>query len=344
MFEKQKHSYEHYFMYTLPCDYNENAYVKFENSRFKDFLNSVLPPETDGNVNHQNIIAEYICNAFFGYHLDLMLVLYGKGANGKSTLLEILAHAIGKYNVSYVSLSTLTDSEDSFSRVNIVNKILNISNETDTIKNPMTFKTIASKEPLGINIKYKDRLETTNYATTICAFNEIPYINDKSNASDRRWVVVPFNKRFLSNEQDTTIATKIINDELDIVISWVLHNGGNFLNRLRNDPKAKYTTNYTIQNITELFKYDNDKERKFMSMRYRPTARGSLDRIKINVVHGYYKEFMNDEYENSKPLEKKSFKDKLNTIGYICEYDSKHKITYCYVAEIEENVFDEVGF
>ncbi len=62
------------------------------------------------------------------------------------------------------------------------------------------------------------------------------------------------------------------------------------------------------------------------------------------MVHGFYKEFMNDEYENSKPLEKKSFKDKLNTIGYVCEYDNKHKITYCYVAEIEENVFDEVGF
>lgn len=198
------------FRYTLPYSYDPQA----ECPRWQQFLDRVLP-----SADAQLLLAEYIGYSLMADHsLEKMLLLYGEGLNGKSVTLDVIEALLGSVNVSYLSLSDLTN--DDVKRAGIEHKMLNISHESGKDLNPNVLKQLTSGEPVMIKNLYRDPRETTDYGKLIAAFNILPRA-ENSFGFFRRLLILPYQVTIPKQEIDRRLSAKL-KEELPGILCWVL--------------------------------------------------------------------------------------------------------------------------
>jgi putative DNA primase/helicase len=148
------------------------------------------------------------------------LFMLGEGANGKGTVLKVLSEIVGKNNRSSITVSQL--SKPCYVSA-LFNKIVNISYETlskSDISDDI-FKAITSGDNITADAKYRDPLEFTPYCKMIFATNNMPRVDDKTNAYYRRLLVIRFEKEFGGADDDKNILNKLLL-ELDGIFLWCL--------------------------------------------------------------------------------------------------------------------------
>ncbi len=232
------HSSDRFLTYQLPFMYNERA----ECPEFMRFLDEVLPEKA-----LQNILAEYLGYVFIPnkkLKLEKTLLLYGKGANGKSVFFDIVNALLGHENISNYSLSNLTDTTGSY-RSSICNKLLNYASELDKNINPTIFKQLVSGEPIDAKLLYQNPFIMNDYARLMFNANELPGKVEQNDAYFRRIIIIPFDVTIPEERQDKMLAKRIIANELSGVMNWVLKG----LTRL-----LKYNNFTTSDTATELSK------------------------------------------------------------------------------------------
>lgn len=198
-----EHSDKHLFTYVLDYEYDPEA---VPNTLLKNFLTRTIP-----DADSLSTLFQYIGSAFITeYKIELFLILLGGGANGKSTLIDLLISCLGGA-VGRYSLDKLTDPDGETSAKQarfIYNKVLGVSPEDSKIKDSRLWRKIASKEPIEVKALYKDTFETCNYARLISCMNEIPYL-DTLQGSIRRLIVLGTGPSLRRDEYDLGLATKL---------------------------------------------------------------------------------------------------------------------------------------
>jgi P4 family phage/plasmid primase-like protien len=181
------------------------------------FLNEIFPGEPD----KIDLLQEY-----FGYCLlsdcrfQKALFLYGVGANGKSTVLNVLREVVGPENTSSIEISSL---EDKFTAYYLQNKLVNVATET-TSRAPIgtqIFKKAIGGETLTVERKYGSKYDFTPFAKFLIAMNDQPVITDKTPGFERRIIVLEFNRRFKEEEQDPDLFEKL-EEEKDGILMFSL--------------------------------------------------------------------------------------------------------------------------
>ena len=206
----REHRKEDMFLYTLNYAYEPSA----ECQRWHKFLDRVLPEE-----EAQQVLAEFIGYCLMPDHrMEKMLWLQGEGQNGKSVTLEVIEALLGSGNVSYLSLSDLTN--DAIKRAGIEGKMLNISHESGKDVNPNVLKQLASGERVTIERKYKDPREINNYGKFAAAFNQMPR-PEVTGGYFRRLQILPYEITITEEEKDDRLSLKL-KDELPGILNWVL--------------------------------------------------------------------------------------------------------------------------
>lgn len=205
------HRQEDYFVNCLPFRYDEQATCCL----WDTFLARVLP-----DSGCQRMLQEYVANALVGgaVKLDVMLILKGSGANGKSVLLEVLGALVGKENVSNISLNDLTS--EVVMRKGFEHKLLNLSSESGPKWDATVLKQLTSHEPVTVKELYHNSYEMTEYGYMIAAVNEMPRA-ETTDAFYRRLRVLPFNATISPDEADPELATKL-KAELPGILNWFL--------------------------------------------------------------------------------------------------------------------------
>lgn len=128
-------------------------------------------------------------------------ILTGQGANGKSTLLEVLNELLGEENISSVSLEELNHRFKTFQLEGVLANIGDdISNKY--IEDNSTFKKLVTGEKVNVERKGRDPYDFKNYSKLIFSANELPRINDLSGGLKRRLIFIPFNAHFSKNDKD----------------------------------------------------------------------------------------------------------------------------------------------
>lgn len=204
-----------FLTHQLPFAYTPAAKA----SHWQTFLNRVLPDKSS-----QLVLAEYLGYVFVHpskLKLEKVLLLYGSGANGKSVFFEVVFALLGQDNVSNYSLASLT-SEPAYSRAHLATKLVNYASEINGRLEADTFKQMASGEPVEARLPYGQPFILTDYAKLIFNCNELPTEVEHTHAFFRRFLIVPFPVSIPEHEQDKTLATKIIAEELAGVFNWVL--------------------------------------------------------------------------------------------------------------------------
>ncbi len=213
MFPFDQNDYCHY---QLDFDYNQDAKAPL----FHKFLNEAIP-----NKELQNLLAEYVGTCFIPneastHQSERILSLKGEGSNGKGVLSDILSALFGKENVARYSLNSLTKSANT--RINIENKLLNISSESGREIKEENFKLLASGEPIQVEAKYEQPRIMTNYAKIIVSLNSDLWGGDGTHSYYRRFMIIPMENKVKEENKDKMLADKIIKSELSGVLNWIL--------------------------------------------------------------------------------------------------------------------------
>lgn len=204
------HNPSDYLTFSLPYAYDPNQ----ECPRWHAFLNQMLPEK-----EAQDVLAEYIAYGFTKrVKIEKMLVLYGRGANGKSVVLDVITSLVGRMNVSNVSLEGLTKDDEK--RCMIENKVFNISHESNRELDVSVLKLLVSGEPVNVRELYIGSRSIENYSKLLTSFNILPR-PENTHGFYRRFLILPFNVTIDEKEMDVDLAKKLC-EELPGILNWVL--------------------------------------------------------------------------------------------------------------------------
>jgi len=245
--ELRPHRKEDVFTYTLDYAYDPEA----ECPRWHAFLDCVLP-ETES----QQVLREFIDYCLMPDHrLEKMLLLYGEGLNGKSVTLEVIEYLLGAMNVSYLSLSDLTN--DDVKRAGIEGKKLNISHESGKDVNPNVLKQLTSGERVLIKHLYADPRETRNYGKFAAAFNQLPRA-ENTFGFFRRLIILPYEVTVPRENIDRQLSVKL-KAEVSGILNWALEALPGLMKR------GEFSVSEKCENALERYRLQSDSARLFVS-------------------------------------------------------------------------------
>ena len=180
-------------------------------------------------------------------------ILIGSGSNGKSTILDMIEAFLGPRNYSSLPLEKVTDR---FNMAELENRLANIGDDIDnvTIKDSGTLKKMISGESITVERKGERPFKLSPYATHIYSANAIPRSFDKSDGFYRRWLFIPFNAKFTSEDPDydPLIEEKITTDN---ALSYLLNIGIRGATRLIK--RGRFTEPQSVKEELERYRTDN---------------------------------------------------------------------------------------
>ena len=248
-----------------------------------------------------------------------MVLCYGQGSNGKSTILDLIKTFLGSSNYSTLSLEKVTDR---FSTAELENKLANIGDDIDnvTIKDTGTIKKIASGNAITVEKKGERPYTIEPYALHIYSGNAIPRSFDKSEGFYRRWLLIPFNASFSADDEDydPMIVDKITApNALSYLLNLAIKGAQRLIRRGRfTEPKsvieslnAYKTDNSTVltwiedAELNEDYFLDNPRDKTYADF----TDWCKLAGVKSAMITGkktYFKEIANKFDFEEKPKQK----------------------------------------
>lgn len=211
----RNHEKEDFFTYVL----NYNHDPKAKAPEFEKRQNENLPDKIV-----QMVLLEFIASAFIPNEilkLEKALFLFGKGANGKSVIFEIVQALLGVENVSNYSLEGLS-APNSYERAEIDGKLLNYCSEITSKLHEENAKRLISGEPIEARRVYQNPFIIHRIPKIIVNTNRLPETKDFSDGFFRRVKIIEFNNQIPEHKQDKNLATKIIESELPGIFNLVV--------------------------------------------------------------------------------------------------------------------------
>lgn len=215
-----QHSPDIYSTIQLDVTYNQNAtcenWIRTLNEIFED---------NQGKIRLFQEFCGLCLTKEVKYHKALFCI--GEGANGKSTLLNVLMRILGRDNYTSIPLEKF---QDFHYIANLFGKLANISIETNAKSSvyDSVFKAIVTGDSLTADRKYKRPITFNPFCKLILAVNNMPRVDDKTAAFFRRLLILRFNRQFAEEEQNKNLINELL-EELDGIFLWCLEG----LSRLR---------------------------------------------------------------------------------------------------------------
>lgn len=186
--------------------------------RFLQFLDEIFQGDEQTIKVVQEIMG-YCCTS--ETRAQKMFIFEGIGSNGKSVLIELIEHLVGRLNVSHVAMNELSHP---FARAELVGKILNVSAENEFNEkglNTQQIKTIVSGDNIRVENKYEKGFSYKPICKLVFALNALPVAIDKSHGFYRRLVIVPFRRVFKGTEVDKNLLQKLL-EELPGIFNFAM--------------------------------------------------------------------------------------------------------------------------
>lgn len=233
----------------LPVVYDPNA----GDPSVMEFINSVIP---DDAINTVFEMIGYCLIPTTKYEKAIML--YGNGANGKSTLINLLTALVGQNNMSNISLQDLETNR--FKVAQIQDKLVNAFADLPRkgLVNANNFKAIVSGDVLNAEHKYGNPFEFKPFAKLVFSTNELPWSADVSDGYYRRWLIIPFTKKFTGENRDANLVEKLTTPA---ALSTLLNYAIDGLRRLETQG---FTESATARNVLKQYRKENDNVAYFI--------------------------------------------------------------------------------
>lgn len=275
-FALHPHSKEYFSTIRIPITFNQEA----ECPTFDSFLHQIF----DGDRERISLVQE-----MFGYCLTVEVIaqkafiLYGKGANGKSVLADILSTLVGPENTCAL---TLNDLEKSFARSELVDKqlLLSTENETDSRGiNTQFLKAITSGDEIRVERKHEQGFTYRPFCKVVLGMNNLPQSRDKSFAYMRRLIIIPFQRTFSKDQADVHLTDKL-KKELPGILNFALKG----LDRLRRN-EFIFTESTVAENELKNYREDINPIEIFVEENFEKGT--PVDRVPNHEIMSRYRKW-----------------------------------------------------
>lgn len=180
------HESKYRFTYQFPIIYDPNATCP----KTSAFLDQILTED------QRLTVEEWLGYYFYrNYMFKKALIFVGEGDTGKTTLLEVIDHLLGKQNISSISLQKM--SGDKFAAAHLFEKHGNLVDELSAkdISDTGAFKVATGGGSISGEYKFGNQFSFHNFSKLTFACNKIPDVTDfDDEAYFNRWMVVRFEK------------------------------------------------------------------------------------------------------------------------------------------------------
>ena len=265
----------------LPVAYDDKARCPV----FDKWLSDVLPSKDDQYLLLELIGYSMLQDVRFGK----IAVLYGPTHTGKSTCLDLITRFIGRQNVSALSLHSLDNEDNRFSRAGLVGKLANVSADLSGkyLAGESQIKQIAVGDPMQVEFKGLQGFTYSPFATLWASSNQLPVSHDRTDAWYERLVILPFVNQHKGDKADRKLLERLTQPE---EMSGILNRVLDALHTLLDENVFLETA--STRTMLEQYRRENDHVSRFMSEHY---ERRESSWIRVDDVWQAYTDWCDDE-------------------------------------------------
>ncbi|WP_245687132.1 DNA primase family protein [Streptacidiphilus griseoplanus] len=219
--------------------------------RWEKFLDEVF--------EHDSELPRYV-QRLLGYGItgsnkeQCFAVLFGEGANGKSTLLTVLRRILGDHaaTVPFDMFTTSGKARGGPDAELLVGARVALASETNrsAVLDSAAIKNATGGEEVTVNPKYRDPYTFTPTALILLASNYKPVVREQDNGTWRRIKLIPFLQRFEGDRRDPQLEDKLL-AEAPGILAWLVRGAVEWHREGLNDPAS-------IREAVQAYKEDSD--------------------------------------------------------------------------------------
>lgn len=255
----------------------------------------------DPEVEH--LIWQVIAALFRPNHpFNKAVLLYAtSGSNGKGTFLELLRHLVGPERVATLSMSEFGDRFLP-EKLRSAFAVLSDENEVgDFVRRAGAFKAWVTHDWVKLDVKYGQMTNTKGRGLCVFCVNELPASKDKSESFYRRFVAIPFLKRYLGADENTAIKNDYV--KRPEVLEYVAHKA------LMMPLFDSFITPAVCEELLGQIRVENDPVLQFAE-EFLPEF--VWDLLPWKFVYGVYSAWMRKEVPNGRAVGLREFNKRLS--------------------------------
>ena len=212
------HSPQYFDALARPCAYDPAADCPV----FSGVLAQVLPDAESRRVVQE--FAGYALTSSCRY--QRFMIFTGTGANGKTTVGDVIAGIVGDAHLSSVPVSAFGGHFQLWplatARLNYVSELPVFDGASSLRLAEEKLKAVVSGDLISVEQKHRDTYKVRPTAKLLFLGNELPPFFDRSNGIWRRLLIVPFKQVIPEAEQRADLAREILRSEGSGVLNWAL--------------------------------------------------------------------------------------------------------------------------
>lgn len=294
--------------YKIDCNYDISWKNKYNGSNIDKYFKSTF----QNNQDLIDIAIEIMGASLLPNPHDFkkQVILLGEGSNGKSIYINLIKALHGN-NVSAIPMKEM---EERFTNSALVGHSVNIDDDASGTRLDETanVKKLATGGAVKVEFKCDKNFDSAVLnILLVFGLNKMPSTSDRSHGFYRRYLILPFEQKFISENEKSSFGNKnaligddflelnIINNELDIVLGLAVE-------ALQKLLKNGYKT--THSNIVDktIDNYKSDSNSAYAFIKNMQEKQCKVKQIKSSIYYEVYKKWC---YENEvdNPQSIKSF-------------------------------------
>jgi putative DNA primase/helicase len=216
--ELRPHRPESFLRHCLDVSYDPDATCPQYDRAVREIFSKTDDPNK--MARHWNEVIGYLIQQ--RRNIPLVLVMHGRGNNGKTVLIQTVIRLIGAPWVLAQRVEELNKSR--FAMGSLFGKQLFVDDDVRAgVRLPDDIlKTISEAKIVTVELKFRDHFNFIVRAVPVLLCNNFPVLSDSSHGMLRRLTVIPFDRTFTDEEKDAELFERIWADELPGVLNRAL--------------------------------------------------------------------------------------------------------------------------
>ena len=209
---------------------------------------------------------------------QVFFIAYGTGANGKSTLFEVIKEILSDYaraadfKMFLASDQSTARGKEDIGRLRGIRFAL--ASETDSTKrfSEATIKKVTGGDTLIGAVLYGNSFEFMPQFTLWMLANHLPAVKDASHGFWRRAKVIPFKRRFGADEIDQSMNEKLLG-EAEGIFAWLVRGAAKWWTEREKHGSGLGSCRAVDEAVNE-YRQDNDSFGRFIAERLERVENG----------------------------------------------------------------------
>ena len=263
----------------------------------------------EGDAGLMDFLQRFVGLCLTGLTIErLLTICYGIGANGKTTLLNIISGLLGDYGATVDPAIFIAQSDARSASPEIVRLVgarfvaASELPEGGRLSEAL-LKRWTGNDKLTARALYADTIEFLPSWKLLFATNHRPLVRDDSQGFWDRLHLVPFAARFEGEKRDATLGATLI-CELPGILNWALDGFDRWQEHGLNRPER-------ISSATSTYRAESDAIGSFLGERCVET---STAEVRTDALYGAFSAWSKDSGE--RPLTSRLFLSKMRERGF----------------------------